>query len=92
MEKAQILIPQKYEFLFKVAVEDANKGKIISVKQIGTLTSEEVSDDPFEIPAQEYLLFEIEYKSPQSLFDTGIDFGMGVLNNKYKLTSKSNKK
>lgn len=86
--EANIIIPKKYKFLFKVATEDANHGKIIATKELGMLSSEEVSDDPQGIAPQEYLACKIECKSSQSLFDTGVDFALGIVNERNNIKNQ----
>lgn len=80
--EADIIIPKKYKLIFKVAVEDANGGKLIVTKNLGILQSNEVSDKPLGIEPQEYLACKIEYRGNQSLFDIGVDFALGIINEK----------
>lgn len=83
--EAIIIVPSEYAFIFKVAVEDANGGKIIATKDSDvTVTVTENGNK------QSFLLCKIEYKSPQSLFDTGIDFALGIVSKKDKNKNKIN--
>lgn len=73
--EALIVIPDKHKSLFKIIVEDAHGGKLISTKGPAT--------DKDDFGGQTcFLICKIEYKSPQSLFDMGVDFAIGCFQKK----------
>lgn len=70
--KTTIIIPEKYRLQFEVAVEEVNGGKVLRTKKLGML-------DMHLCTKQEYLECRIQYESPASLFDTGVDFDLGIV-------------